>query len=412
VSGADAPADGSRFRHLERREFAAGWVPGRGERVELTTSHPTADPITALERLLLPALSRTPCVVGFSGGRDSSLILATALRLARREGLPEPVAVTKRYPGHAEADETAWQEYVVRHLGVTDWEVQTFDDEFDLLGPAAKDSLRRHGALWPATVHTRAPQLEVARGGAYLGGEGGDEVLGGFRGAAWSALRSGALPPGRWAAKELVKAFAPRHLRRYVARRRRSEDSARDWLRPELRAWFQRTLVEDEVRRPLDHAAALGDHLSRRALQVAMHNLHGIGRSLDVDYVQPLVAPSFAAALARHAPRLGPADRTATMRAHFADLLPDALLARGHKATFNSAYAGRHTRAFVASWDGSGLDLELIDPDALRRVWSEPVLHGGTFQLVQAAWLAGDGAADPPTSGPGRPLTSAREEQP
>jgi hypothetical protein len=45
-----------------------------------------------LEELISPALERPPCVIGFSGGRDSSSLLALATHLARREGLPMPVA--------------------------------------------------------------------------------------------------------------------------------------------------------------------------------------------------------------------------------------------------------------------------------------------------------------------------------
>ena len=48
---------------------------------------PAADPLEALEEAILPALQRAPCLVSFSGGRDSATVLAAAVRLARREGL-------------------------------------------------------------------------------------------------------------------------------------------------------------------------------------------------------------------------------------------------------------------------------------------------------------------------------------
>jgi asparagine synthetase B (glutamine-hydrolysing) len=384
------------FRSVTDLEFAAGWVPGLGEPIPLDTDHPEDDPLTALERLVGPALEHRPCVVGFSGGRDSSLILAAALRVARREGLDDPVPVTKRYPAHPETDESAWQELVVRHLGVREWVVEDYDDEFDLLGEVARSSLRRHGLVWPATVHNRAPQLAVARGGTYLGGEGGDEVLGGFRAAGWVALRTGALRPGRTAARELAAAFGPSSTRGRLLRRTLGDEPLRPWLQPEAQAWYEQTVVDDLVRRPMRYRAALAHHLSHRAVQTAMHNLHAAGRVLDVTYVQPLVEPSFAAALARHGPRLGYSGRTAAMQALFSDLLPPALLARNHKATFNSPYAGRHTRDFIARWDGHGLDSGIVDVEALRDLWSGPVIHGGTFQLVQAAWLATEGTTDRP----------------
>src|SRR5215212_1324990 len=53
-------------------------------------------PLEALEEAVLPALTQPPCLVSFSGGRDSSSVLAAATRAARREGLPAPVPVTLR----------------------------------------------------------------------------------------------------------------------------------------------------------------------------------------------------------------------------------------------------------------------------------------------------------------------------
>ena len=54
-------------------------------------------PREAMERVLREALQRAPCIVAFSGGRDSSAVLALAVDLARREGLQEPLPVTRRF---------------------------------------------------------------------------------------------------------------------------------------------------------------------------------------------------------------------------------------------------------------------------------------------------------------------------
>lgn len=386
-------ADG--FYRASPVEMAAGWVPGR-----LTPLPPLAPargehPVQALEQVLLPALEQRPCVVGFSGGRDSSVVLAVAARVAAREGLDPPVPVTKVYPGHAETDETAWQELVVRHLGVSDWIRQEFEDELDLLGPAAQASLRALGPLWPATCHNRAPHLAVAAGGSYLGGEGGDEMLGEFRATPFVRLHGTQVRPSvSRAVKESIKVFGPRPVRRAVLDRALGERPLRPWLRPELERWYRRTVLDDESSRPLGYAAALRHFLGRRAIRAALRNLHTVGRHLDVTYVQPLVDPRFATALAAHGGRYGYRDRTTAMRALFGDLLPDALLARATKASFNGVYAHRHTRAFIDRWDGSGLDDELVDVEALHRLWREPVVHGGTFQLLQLAWLRSTPADD------------------
>src|SRR3954463_7149340 len=79
------------------------------------------DPLAALEDVLREALLRPPCVIAFSGGRDSSALLAVATRLAAREGLQPPGAVTQPFPPLPETDESEWQELVARHIGLRDW---------------------------------------------------------------------------------------------------------------------------------------------------------------------------------------------------------------------------------------------------------------------------------------------------
>jgi asparagine synthetase B (glutamine-hydrolysing) len=386
--------DGGGFHHVTPLEMAAGWVPGRLAREGWPHRSgrgpgPTQpDPRRAMERLLLPALQRTPCVVGFSGGRDSSAVLAVAVDVARREGLEPPVAVTNVYPGLPETEEREWQELVLRHLGVVEWVRQEFDAELDLMAPSALASVRRHGVLWPATLHNRAPAIAVARGGAYVDGEGGDEMLGDGRVTPWTRLVRGAQPVNRRSLRRLARVVGPRPLRAHLERRSGRRAAARSWLRPAARAWFEDTAAEDEARRPLSYHQGPLDFLRRRAVQVSFHNLDRMGHHLGVTYVHPLLDPQFARALGALGGRLGFVDRTDAMRAVFGDLLPEAVLDRRTKVFFNNAYAHRHTRAFVESWDGSGLDDELIDVEALRDVWAQPGLHGGTFQLLHAAWHA------------------------
>ncbi len=80
---------------LTQLEIASGLVLG--------TTPPTPLPSAAvgarqaLELAVRPALERAPCLVSFSGGRDSSAVLAVATRVARRHGLPPPVPATNRF---------------------------------------------------------------------------------------------------------------------------------------------------------------------------------------------------------------------------------------------------------------------------------------------------------------------------
>ena len=86
------------------------WVRSNRERgppCPLPVTVPT--PRAALDEILVQELSQPPCLVSFSGGRDSSVLVAAALDVARRRGLPEPVSFTLRYPGAADAEESVWQ---------------------------------------------------------------------------------------------------------------------------------------------------------------------------------------------------------------------------------------------------------------------------------------------------------------
>ena len=120
---------------------------------------------------------KPPCVIAFSGGRDSSALLAVAVDLARREQWPLPIPVTLRFSSAA-TEETAWQEVVLRHLGLDDWIRLQIGEELDLLGPLATRGLRRHGLLYPANAHVVVPMAEHAVGGHLLTGVGGDDVFG------------------------------------------------------------------------------------------------------------------------------------------------------------------------------------------------------------------------------------------
>jgi asparagine synthetase B (glutamine-hydrolysing) len=65
----------------------------------------TRRPQQVLEEILLGALSRSRVAVAFSGGVDSSGLLCLAAHVARTHGLPDPIAVTCRFP---QASATSW----------------------------------------------------------------------------------------------------------------------------------------------------------------------------------------------------------------------------------------------------------------------------------------------------------------
>ncbi len=205
---------------LSPLELASGLVFGAGPRRARTSEDVRAQPAEALEEAVLPALARGPCFVSFSGGRDSSVVLAAAASAARREGLPLPVPVTNVFPEAASSSESEWQELVVAHLGLSDWIRLELHDELDCVGPLAQGILERHGLLWPFNAHFHAPLLEVARGGTLLTGVGGDELLGTSHWARAATVLSGATRPGLRDVPRVGLALAPYAVRRWALRRR------------------------------------------------------------------------------------------------------------------------------------------------------------------------------------------------
>ena len=378
-------------------ETASGLVTGR-QRGPLVRPAPAAgDPVAALEVAVLPALCRPPCVVQFSGGRDSSLVLAAAVRAARRHGLPEPVALTRRFPALAETDESEWQQRVLRHLGVREWECIIVADELDAVGPIVGPSLERRGLVWPPLLHQRQLDLARARGGSLVDGEGGDEVFGPARLAPLVALaqfRHGDAQRGSMRAAAL--SLSPQVVRRTALRRLYRAQTRLPWLRPEAWARIEHALAADHAAMAADWRQRLRSHLESRGVALFLSNYTALGEEHDVEVFHPLLEPGVLAAVGAVGGRIGFDDRTAAMTATFGDLLPAAVLGRTTKAGFNGVAFNVHSRSFVAGWRGEGVDGSLVDVEALRATWTSPRPHGLSLGLLQAAWLASRHRASAP----------------
>lgn len=369
-------------------EIATSWVYGRvpvdraGHRLE--------GPRSALEAAMVPALVRAPCFVAFSGGRDSSGVLALATHVARRHGLPDPVPVTELYPGVPEADESEWQQLVISHLRLQDWVRLEFPTGNDLLGAHAQASLRRRGMLWPAALHVKTAVLDQLGGaGSLLTGEGGDEVLGRRRGAQVSRLwRRGAAMIRPHDLRAAGATLAPERYRRRRERARLDRAQMQPWLRPEARERHHQLLAADFASEPLSTPGSLEWLLTRRVAVMASHNYSALADEYGLALHEPLLDPGFVRSWAREVGTWGLSSRTEAMRALFADLLPEAILTRRSKAYFNRAFIGEQTRAFAQSWDGRGLDGDLVDADVLRAEWTSPFPSAISTPLLHAAWLA------------------------
>ena len=373
---------------LEPLEIHSGMVFGarRNPRPAAETSPPEPETVrAALEELVRPALAITPCLVAFSGGRDSSAILAVATDVARRHGLDDPIPLTFRYAEHPRAWETEWQELVIRHLGLENWKVVDIRAEFDVLGPLARSALRRHGLFWPPNAHTRIPMLEAARGGSLLGGNGGDEV---FRSIVkpktmthMQVFRS--MPPHRAAMTFVVNAL-PARWRIFA---QYHHGLRFPWLRPAARREVWRRFIDHsaQLRRETHYLERVGDS---RYLELQQGIAGALTGDTDVALLEPFFEPRFFRALLAETPAAGFPNRGAAMGHFFGDLLPPEIVHRTSKAVFTESFWGPDSQGFARRWDGTGLDASLVHPDALRRQWLLPKPDMRSATALQAAWLA------------------------
>lgn len=365
--------------------------PGRPDRAPADVSpapHDGGRARAVLESLVADALRAGPAVVSFSGGRDSSAVLAVAAHVARRDGLPLPVPVTLVYPGLREADEAEWQHAVLDHLDLAGLLVTVpVTDEERLLGERARSSLARHGLVWPAAAHANLLVESLGGGTRLLSGEGGDEVLGARRVTPWTVARAHGRPQGLRHVRELAATVGGPALPLGPLAARNPWIGAPPWLRRPARAALRRH-VAGLSRTPWRYDRATAAMTSQRVPQVLARNVQALADDRGVRWHHPLQDPRFVRALAHDGGAWGFRGRTDTMRFLFADLLPDAVLSRRSKASFNGSRFGDDERDFAAGWDGTGVDDGLVDVRLLRDLWLGERPPGVTGLLLHQAWLA------------------------
>lgn len=370
---------------LTRLERASGYIV---DTVRDAPALPEPAPGRARDALadaIREALEHPPCSVSFSGGRDSSGVLALATHVARSEGLDPPIPITLRFGGAARTDESDWQERIVAHLGLTDWERIELTTEVDLLGDLAQAFITTHGLHWPPNAHVHAPVFTRARGGTVLTGLDGDDLFG----WAWGATRAALQRPGPVSPRAVLRAglaCAPYRVR--LARKRRTAPRLTTWLRPDPQERMEASIADWFAAEPRRWDRHVARFARLRGHVCAVESLDLLAADHGVRTRHPLLDRRFLATLAAEGGRAGYGNRGATLRALFGDLLPVDVLYRRGKAEFSSVLWGPRTRAFAAQWDGRGLDDELVDVDALRREWAREAPLFGSALLLHDAWLA------------------------
>ncbi len=380
---------GDRGTKLSKLELASDWGFGSEPGIELPEISAGLGPIAALEGAIRPALTRDPCMVAFSGGRDSSVILALATRLARREGHPVPVPVTLQAQGYAPAEEGEWQRVVLDHLGIRSSERVPIGDSMGALGPVAVGLIERCGVQidQPRFI---AACASVAGGGALLTGFDGDEV---FDPSGWGAITQvlagrRRLSPGDL--RSLIRATAPGGLGRFLYRRSLSRPGALEypWLREDAQERLVRQLAADWSGAPLRFDGQLRWYVRQRNFLLHLEGMRKVGDASGVEVVSPLADRRFISALARAGGARGYGGRTESLMALFGDLLPERLLRRGDKGEYGGPYWGPEVAEFARGWDGGGVPDELVEVAELRRLWlsGKPLI--ASQPLLHAAWLS------------------------
>ena len=376
-------------------EVACGLAIGLDPAVPALPSTGSEAPRVAMEAVIAKALASPPCLVSFSGGRDSSAVLATATRVALRDGLPLPVPVTNRFADVVSSHEDEWQEEVVRHLGLRDWVRLPLTDEVDSVGPLATDILTELGLLWPFNAHFHAPILRLAPGGCVLTGVGGDQLFGT---QAWASARmvlTGRRRPRLSHVGSVGVVLAPRPVRQWaLARRRRVRFP---WLWPAVEHEIARRQAEVASRMPIAWGGGVRCWWRSRDRSLLAASMNALADHAGTTIVHPFLEPSVVGAVARHFGARGPLDRTAAMQDLFADVLPPAVLSRRSKSSFDAAFFSTHSRAFAATWTGAGVDRSVVDAERLTEEWRSLHPDPRSFLLLQEVWLSSLGSHARPT---------------
>ena len=238
----------------------------------------------------------------------------------------------------------------------------------------------------PATCRCRA-----VPGGSVIDGEGGDEVLG---------VAAHRIAPVDAAARApATVAAAPCRVRRvercrpgcvrapHDARRLERDADCRGCDRPA--GTLLLAALDDASERGRRSRSPRVSMVPRRRTQVLAARTGGSSPARWRRGVEPTAPP-------RLRPRPRPRRRraragrpTAVLRGLVPDLLPDDVLARTSKATFNDCYMGRHTREFAARWDGDGRGPRAGGPRRAAAVVARRAAStASTAALLQQAWLA------------------------
>jgi asparagine synthase (glutamine-hydrolysing) len=172
-----------------------------------------SDLVDEMDRLLadsvrLRLIADVPVGVMLSGGIDSSLVTAMAARASSR-----PVKTfTISFPGHGTFDESRHARLVADHFATEHVELALEPATVDLLPALARqyDEPIADSSMLPTSLVSRLIRREAT---VALGGDGGDELFGGYPHHSWvqqQGRMGGWIPrPARWAGHQAATRLMP-----------------------------------------------------------------------------------------------------------------------------------------------------------------------------------------------------------
>jgi asparagine synthase (glutamine-hydrolysing) len=338
----------------------------------------------ALFEVIEPALASGRCLVAYSGGRESSWLLAVATATARRHGYADPIPVTIRFPDSETGRAAQLQERVISHLELRDWEHVLIDDEFEMVGSYARRMLCDAGVLFPATLFVFLPLLDRARDGWLLAGGGLADFFLYWRWAGLADVLARRRRPRRRDLRDLAELSVRRRTLRSLPSSRRA--ATMPWLREEAAREFDDLATRRARAVPLGFEAALREQRTHRCHLGTERSLDALAKSAGSHLLMPFRDDRFMAAFASAGGRGGFGDRASTMRRVVGHLLPDELRRRSDGKNARQPYFGDGSRGFAERWSGLGLDGDVVDADELRATWASGVFPWQATVLFQLAY--------------------------
>jgi asparagine synthetase B (glutamine-hydrolysing) len=334
---------------------------------------PLGPPGKVLDRLtaaVLPALARPPCLVSFSGGMDSSFVLAGAIHAARENGLPEPIPITWRFTRAPAADETQRQRAVVAALRVRSHVVLEAGDDLDLIGPVATGFLAGFGLRMPSNLYVHLPLIAAAAGGSLLTGVGGDQVLFGH-------------PPQPQSLRGRLRRATPPPV---LATRMRWRGDLFPWLTATASRRQTARWLAERRDRPASGLPRMRYNATRRAVATTVAAFDEMGLVHDAVVRHPFLDPAVQAALAGVLDDRPGLRRHELLTAASAGILPAVVTALHPKARFDEAFIRPATARFIRRAPDPDHLPPGVDVRALRRFWAANPLSTRTAPLIQHMW--------------------------